>query len=1485
MTVSDGLEVVAGGGGSNRPQIEAPRTVRRNRSFQFEVSWSNDGLNDAIAPLLQIGGTVPFGLTPSDDGLGLRYETIGTSDPEKGPAGILRPGQSETVTFFSFSDNQPGDYTVFVDRLFQEQDALFDFNAIRDELRPVELTDGEFQPLFEQLITQVGLTNGDYLEMLARNATLLPPELGPNNDVDNLLALELRKAEAAIGTSISGELFARSFSIDIAGVVVDALNTTTNEDFSTFTLNDGTFIFEDLTPGLYEFSIPDVLLTPDTQLPLDLQSGEAFTGLTLELEPGLVIFGEVTSAATGTAITDAFVNLFRDIDNDGIEDYIDNEQVDSEGGYSLSGLEAGTYTVVLEAPGFGRTFQTNLMVTENTELNLQAAPQALITGTVTTNGQPVNDAFIFADIQGGLPFSQFPGETDSNGDFIITEVTAGTYDIAVINGEQVNLIENVVISEGQQLDLGTIDFTGVGSLSSLATNEGALGSPPAGDGGTDFGITASGPSATFDLALEAQLAAAEAYAQTVIIPALTARFGLAVGGLWSNFINSSSTNPTPRRTFSDGSAIVEDSAVAVGFRNSPITQALFTDVRDEAEQSIRDLFADGSLDCDALDTTIPVQMLISQGLINPRTNWNNPFDIPGNIAGGISGGDDPSFPDSREISGDVVIRKTGNNTVSVEYKLNLRVQETIDFIPGGLGAGIEQIFTRPLRFLEANDRAFDVQFVVDFDAEPVTDHLTIPGLDCDEPDEPDDPDDDDDINRPTSVDPNDILGPDGFGEAQWITASETLDYTIRFENDPIFATAPAQVVRITQTLDPDLDPRTFRVGDFGFGDVVVDVPDNRAFFTDRLDLTESLGIFVDFVASIDVATSEAFWEFTSIAPETGEVPEDALTGFLPPNLTSPEGEGFVKYSVRPKTTAVTGDVIDAEARIVFDINEPIDTPPIFNTLDAVAPTSAVDPLPAESVTEEFLVSWTGSDDTDGSGLAPFDIFVSIDGAPFEIWLDDTTLTEALYPGEPGRSYDFYSVAQDNAGNVEAIPSVPDATTTVSGGDNEDPIAIADSLTTDEDMSATVDVLDNDSDPNVGDVILLDSFTQPTNGTVVRDEQGTVGDFSDDQLTYTPAQDFFGADSFTYTISDGNGGEATATVDVTVNPINDDPIAVDEMVSTDEDMALTLDVLTNASDPDIGDIIRLDSFTQPTNGTVVRDENGTVGDFSDDQLIYTPAQDFFGADSFTYTIGDGNGGTATATVDVTVNPINDGPVAGDDVFSTDQNLSVTLDVLANDSDPIEGDEIDLATFTQGTNGTVNRDDQGTPTDLSDDQLIYTPNPDFFGVDSFTYTIDDGNGGTDMATVELTVFNVLEGDAGDNDITGSPEPDRINGSSGRDTIDGGGGDDLIVGGSGGDILIGGPGSDRFVYESSRDMGDIIVDFEVGELGQDVIDVSQLLSGPDFGSADKFDAYVNLFASGADTAVQINFLGDSREAFRTLVTLQDVDPTTITADHFIV
>ncbi len=268
-----------------------------------------------------------------------------------------------------------------------------------------------------------------------------------------------------------------------------------------------------------------------------------------------------------------------------------------------------------------------------------------------------------------------------------------------------------------------------------------------------------------------------------------------------------------------------------------------------------------------------------------------------------------------------------------------------------------------------------------------------------------------------------------------------------------------------------------------------------------------------------------------------------------------------------------------------------------------------------------------------------------------------------------------------------------------------PIALTDSAITDEDTPAVIDVLANDSDAN-GDTLAISEVSQGTNGAT-----STNGS----TVTYTPTAEFSGNDSFTYTVTDGTYSKTT-TVNVTVNAVNDAPVAIADAATTDEDVTVNVAVLGNDTDIE-SDTLSIQSVTQGANGTVAI--NGTTVD-------YTPNADWSGADSFTYTVTDGTD-TAVGTVNITVNAVNDAPMAIADAITTDEDVTVNIAVLTNDTD-VELDTLSVQSVTQGTNGTVAIN--GTTVD-------YTPNSGFYGTDSFTYTTSDGNGGTDTATVNVTV----------------------------------------------------------------------------------------------------------------------------------------------------
>ena len=201
------------------------------------------------------------------------------------------------------------------------------------------------------------------------------------------------------------------------------------------------------------------------------------------------------------------------------------------------------------------------------------------------------------------------------------------------------------------------------------------------------------------------------------------------------------------------------------------------------------------------------------------------------------------------------------------------------------------------------------------------------------------------------------------------------------------------------------------------------------------------------------------------------------------------------------------------------------------------------------------------------------------------------------------------------------------------------------------------------------------------------------------------------------------------------PPNRPPVAVDDSATVPEDGSADIPVLPNDSDPD-GDAIALDSLSPAHNGAVRKNANGTVN--------YRPNAGFHGSDSFRYTITDGKGGSATATVRVTVTPSQDAPDAVDDAALTTPGKPVTVSVLANDSDS-DGDTLTVTAVTQGTRGSVTTN--GTT-------VTYSPGSGFTSSDSFTYTIGDGNGGTDTATVTVSRADCLGSFA--DDLEPAPEP---------------------------------------------------------------------------------------------------------------------------------
>ena len=254
------------------------------------------------------------------------------------------------------------------------------------------------------------------------------------------------------------------------------------------------------------------------------------------------------------------------------------------------------------------------------------------------------------------------------------------------------------------------------------------------------------------------------------------------------------------------------------------------------------------------------------------------------------------------------------------------------------------------------------------------------------------------------------------------------------------------------------------------------------------------------------------------------------------------------------------------------------------------------------------------------------------------------------------------------------------------------------------------VLGNDTDPD-GNPLTAVVLSGPSHGSLTLNESGG--------FVYVHTGSDHTDDSFTYRAFDGFAYSTPATVTITIIKANDPPIAMDDFVSTVEDVAFMPDLLANDSDPD-GDPIEITTITPPTFGVAALTPSGAVQ--------YTPPLNWYGTARFGYSISDGKGGVDTANVTVAVGARNDDPVAEPDSVLLNKYGPTSVFVLSNDSD-IDGDLLRVlsADYVGLSHVTVNQD--GT--------ITYEPYIGLVGVETFRYVLEDGNGGEDTGTVRVEV----------------------------------------------------------------------------------------------------------------------------------------------------
>ncbi|MBP7914831.1 MAG: tandem-95 repeat protein, partial [Vitreoscilla sp.] len=339
-----------------------------------------------------------------------------------------------------------------------------------------------------------------------------------------------------------------------------------------------------------------------------------------------------------------------------------------------------------------------------------------------------------------------------------------------------------------------------------------------------------------------------------------------------------------------------------------------------------------------------------------------------------------------------------------------------------------------------------------------------------------------------------------------------------------------------------------------------------------------------------------------------------------------------------------------------------------------------------------------------------------------------------------------------------------------------PVAVNDTFAAAEDTALSGNLGSNDTLSGDGG----NSFalaTGPAHGTVVVNADGT--------FTYTPSANYNGPDSFTYTLTDADGDVSTATVTLNVNSVDDLPIAANDTFVATEDTVLSGNLGSNDTlSGDGGNTFAL--ATGPSHGTVTVNADGT--------FIYTPAANYNGPDSFTYTLTDADGDVSTATVTLNVGAVDDLPVAVNDTFAATEDTLLNGSLAGNDTLSGDGGN-SFAVGTGPAHGSVVVNADGT--------FTYTPSANYNGPDSFTYTLTDADGDVSTATVTLNVGAVDDLPVAVNDTFAADEDTALSGNLGsNDTLSGDGGNAfaLATGPAHGTVVVNADGT--FTYTPAAD-----------------------------------------------------------------------------------
>ena len=439
-------------------------------------------------------------------------------------------------------------------------------------------------------------------------------------------------------------------------------------------------------------------------------------------------------------------------------------------------------------------------------------------------------------------------------------------------------------------------------------------------------------------------------------------------------------------------------------------------------------------------------------------------------------------------------------------------------------------------------------------------------------------------------------------------------------------------------------------------------------------------------------------------------------------LNSNDTMDIYDATTRTKVGAVTGLLAPAGGRFNKTLASLDDRAKVFkvnrgatasetgaNTVEVIQDIGALNELPVAHpstvTTDEDVVASGTLNATDANGDTLTYMLVTNGTLGTAAITNSTTGTFTYTPNPEASGVDTFTFKVNDGSSDSAAAAV---TVTIAAV-NDPPVSVGDSAAIDEDVRLSGNVLSNDTDAE-GGPLSARLVSGPAHGGVALNADGSY--------VYTPAQDFNGVDGFTYVANDGATDSAPATMTIGIVPVNDAPVAVNDAAATNEEVAVSGDVLANDSDVDSSALsVRL--VTGTAHGTIVLNADGS--------FTYRPAQDFNGIDSFTYVANDGAADSAPASVVIAVNPINDAPIAYSDLIRTMRNTQASGVLRAID---VDGDALQFGIVLMPSNGTLTLD-------ASTGTFVYKPNKNFFGADVLAFRARDASTESSVGWVVISV----------------------------------------------------------------------------------------------------------------------------------------------------